>query len=404
MLISFHQGSSIRVPLEGASLKVLALVPHLRGDIGSSVNEREFLRSLSELSADIIAISFDGWRISRSRIKTKRGSITVLHFPNLYFLWVIEWFIISMFISIIVSFLYKRMGLDLIYARSAPLAVPFLPLAKKVCLVVKIPGIIEGELKKGPFMYLYRLLEMKLARSGDVILAFPTKKLGEIWLRLRGGLIGNSFKRESLVLPAGVEDWVASNVDVGRIGSDTSETIRLGFIGTVSKRRGAHLLADTVRFMEENLGVRATLVVAGDGPYLTDLVAECKEKVVKCRILGRIPHERILEVLSHVDVLLLPLERDLHNEHVIPKSAMEAWCAGVPVVSTLKQIEELGGGIYAEREPRDIARAVMRALKERKSLSRRYEELCNGFKYSNIARRFLRLVSSCIRARKPALP
>jgi glycosyltransferase involved in cell wall biosynthesis len=70
----------------------------------------------------------------------------------------------------------------------------------------------------------------------------------------------------------------------------------------------------------------ATLVVAGDGPQADELRREAPRNVV---FLGSVPHEEVARLLAGARALVVPSR----CYEAAPKSIIEAFAAGVPVIT-----------------------------------------------------------------------
>jgi len=78
-------------------------------------------------------------------------------------------------------------------------------------------------------------------------------------------------------------------------------------------------------------GIAACLIVAGEGPDATRLqgVAEAEGVMPFIRFTGRVDHRRMAALYREARIALNPSRADN-----MPNSILEAWAAGVPVVST----------------------------------------------------------------------
>ena len=106
---------------------------------------------------------------------------------------------------------------------------------------------------------------------------------------------------------------------------------------------------------------RATLLIVGDGPLKGALQSLARELGLaeRVRFLGRIAHERLPEVYSLADVLILASAREGW-----PNVLLEAMACGTPVVATrVGGVPEIvrtkaAGSLIESRDPESIAAAV----------------------------------------------
>ncbi len=100
------------------------------------------------------------------------------------------------------------------------------------------------------------------------------------------------------------------------------------FVHRLATRKGAHLLPDILRALEDPA---VMLVIAGDGPERAHIEDACARLglLPQVRILGWVPERRVLELFAIADVFLLPSQ-----EEGFPHVLTEAMASGVPYVAT----------------------------------------------------------------------
>lgn len=94
----------------------------------------------------------------------------------------------------------------------------------------------------------------------------------------------------------------------------------------LAERKGAHYIPQIL----SSLGKDVICIITNDGPYKEKLIQDLKDKNIfdQVRMLGRVSVTKVVELLSIVDVYILPSE-----EEGMSHSLMEAMCAAVPAVS-----------------------------------------------------------------------
>jgi glycosyltransferase involved in cell wall biosynthesis len=115
----------------------------------------------------------------------------------------------------------------------------------------------------------------------------------------------------------------------------------------------------------------ADLVVAGDGPHRARLEALAAEST-RVRFLGRIPNERVIELMREALAVLVPST----GYETFGFTAVEAFRAGTPVVARrrgpLPELVQKGGGLLFGTATE--ARSAVRRLVEEPELRRRLGE------------------------------
>ena len=157
---------------------------------------------------------------------------------------------------------------------------------------------------------------------------------------------------------------------VGRNGSRAkapASVLRVGYIGQIADQKGLHTLVDAFRLADP--GPRARLDIWGDpsrhAPYAESMRARSANlPAVSWR--GAFPHDRVGDVLSGIDVLVVPSTWYENWPLVI----QEAFAAGTPVIATnLGGMAEavthgVNGLLFERNDAPDLARQVRRLIEE----------------------------------------
>lgn len=144
-----------------------------------------------------------------------------------------------------------------------------------------------------------------------------------------------------------------------------ADELRVGFFGTIGEWKGVHVLVEAFDHLPET-GVSCKIF--GDLAFLPEYVARLRERrrSLAVRFLGRFENARVPEVLSELDVLVVP---SLWYENS-PLTIHEAFLAGVPVLCSdrggMAELVEHGvsGLHFRLGDARDLARQIQRLLKE----------------------------------------
>lgn len=136
---------------------------------------------------------------------------------------------------------------------------------------------------------------------------------------------------------------VANGVDVDRFERAAGERERVraelrlngepaaGFLGTLKPWHDTRALVRAAALLRRS-GRRVRLVVIGDGPEREALETLASETGVEATFTGAVPHERVPELLSALDVAVAPY-RDEPGFYFSPLKLFEYLAAGRPVVA-----------------------------------------------------------------------
>lgn len=144
-----------------------------------------------------------------------------------------------------------------------------------------------------------------------------------------------NFKKEKgIVIP----NWIDVKEFTDKVKSADTEKLKrdlniqnqkvLFFNQRLAERKGAHYIPEILKSANKNEEV--VMIITNDGPYKEKLVQQLQEYnlLEKVRMLGRVPNDKVAELLSITDIYVLPSE-----EEGMSHSLMEAFCASVASVS-----------------------------------------------------------------------
>lgn len=112
---------------------------------------------------------------------------------------------------------------------------------------------------------------------------------------------------------------------------ERSERLRVGFIGSLSEHKGAHILIEAVRMLPEDFPVEAK--VYGDldqFPEYTERIKKMAAGDGRIEFLGQFPNEKIGEVFAGIDLLVVP---SIWYENT-PLVIYSAFASATPVAAT----------------------------------------------------------------------
>jgi glycosyltransferase involved in cell wall biosynthesis len=145
--------------------------------------------------------------------------------------------------------------------------------------------------------------------------------------------------------------------------------LRVGYVGTLVWHKGVHVLIDAIRQMPSD---QAEVSIFGDTDTFPDYTAELRASAggLPVRFMGRFERERVSDIYSQLDVLVVPSVW-LENS---PLVIHEAFMAGVPVVgASIGGITDLirdgeNGLLYPPESSSALASALSRLVTDRSRL------------------------------------
>lgn len=233
-----------------------------------------------------------------------------------------------------------------------------------------------------------------LGRRADVLTT-----VNEHWAREIGKLIG----REVSFTPNGVESSEKSVDPRKRFNLDACNVLAL-FVGVLSLRKGADILAETAkRTAEAAAGVDFLVVGPGEAKRFG------LDRLSNVHWVGSLPPQEVLALYGGCDLFLLPSRHEGR-----PNALLEAMAAGLPAVATslpgvVEVLSEECGMVVAPEDVQAFAEAVCRLAADRQLRARmgegarlRIRELCLDWDTS--AARYLQIFQKvCLCAGSRAL-
>jgi len=189
---------------------------------------------------------------------------------------------------------------------------------------------------------------------------------------IRGQLLPQS-DHPIVVIPNGLPDDVVEHLPA----SITRGTSLLA-VGRLVEKKGFDVLIDACAELRDR-GIDVSCDIAGGGELYDDLADRIAQHGLEgqVRLLGPIPRERVMELMSSARVLAVPCITGTDgNRDALPTVVLEAMLVGLPVVATpIGGIEEMvrhgqEGVIIPERDTRALTDAVEQLLRDDTTWSR----------------------------------
>ena len=170
-----------------------------------------------------------------------------------------------------------------------------------------------------------------------------------------------------VVIPNGLPDDV-----VEHLPTVTQRGNSLLAVGRLVEKKGFDVLIDACDELRRR-GIEVSCDIAGGGDLIDDLAAQIDRLSLgdEVRLLGPVPRERVMELMSTARVLAVPCVTGTDgNRDALPTVVLEAMLVGLPVVATpIGGIEEMvrdgrEGIIIPERDTTALADAIERLLRD----------------------------------------
>ncbi len=194
--------------------------------------------------------------------------------------------------------------------------------------------------------------------SPDVVIS-PSKWLMDFYSEK--GFFKNSKK---LIIPNPVIISLPSKMAESR----QQQTVNLLYLGQIEEHKGVPFLVNTFKdFLKyQTQNTKYQLLIAGDGSRLEEIKKIAADEP-RIKILGRVPHEKINEVLSQADFTIVP---SLCYENS-PGVIYESFSFGVPVIAAkiggvAELVEDgINGFTFEAGDEEDLLRVLKLSIENR---------------------------------------
>lgn len=203
--------------------------------------------------------------------------------------------------------------------------------------IYEIRGVWEGSSAsvKNSKIYLPQkvmgFLENRAIQSADAIVVISKHLKEELSYR---GINNNTY-----IVPNGVDTTKFTHKEKSRKllkELHLEEKIVLGYIGTFSAEyEGIEYLIKALPLII-NKHPQVVLLLVGDG-RMKEMLVKLSKKIGVCESIvftGKIPHDRISEYYSVIDISIFPRKRTRETELVTPIKPLEAMAIGNPVIGS----------------------------------------------------------------------
>ncbi len=223
----------------------------------------------------------------------------------------------------------------------------------------KLPAAVEATMRRPEVL-------KKLLSAAKAIMV-PTRLMQDIF-------VGNGIPSELISrVPFGLD----TDPLIAHQQKTASDRIRFGFIGTLFEHKGADLLISAFQGLPAECD--ADLKIYGDlqqfpdyGRRLAELACQPAPLAKRISFAGTFPNESLGQVLSNIDVLVVP-SRWYENTPLVVQSA---FATGTPVIATdLGGLSELvhhesNGLLFALNDVESLRQQLQRVVEDRALLPR----------------------------------
>lgn len=170
------------------------------------------------------------------------------------------------------------------------------------------------------------------------------------------------------------------------------------FVGAFGDWIDFNVIINTANEFKNDENVKFLLV--GDGENFKVIQRKINEfNLNNIELTGAIPHSQIPEILSKVDICIIPFKVTPLTDRVSPVKLFEYWAMGKPVISTsFYEIKKIANDkvIFADT-PEEFKTAIM-YLKNDKELREKYEEIgfqeVKKYDWNLLGEKYLELIES----------
>ena len=174
-----------------------------------------------------------------------------------------------------------------------------------------------------------------------------------------------------------------------------SEKVKICFVGTLEKGKGAHLLLDALEMSKQNHMIQKVYIV-GDGIDKGKIKSSSKKLVgFDVKVTGSLSREKLDQIYSKCHILILPSKSE-----GFPKVIAEAMSFGcVPIVTNVgsigQYINETNGVLLKNRSSYELEKAINFLLSDRaliRDLAQNSNKVAQKFSFEQYNEKIKRLI------------
>ncbi|AUB56000.1 hypothetical protein BK007_08305 [Methanobacterium subterraneum] len=171
----------------------------------------------------------------------------------------------------------------------------------------------------------------------------------------------------------------------------------VGFIGSFGSRINYEMLFETAKLLKSNKDIKFLFVGGGEGfDYFNDAVNELNWDNIQ--LLGVVPHSEVPNILSEMDICIIPFKINRLTDCICPVKLFEYWAMEKPVISTsFYEIKIIAKDkvIFADNSE-ELMNAIL-ALKNNEQLRRKYADIgiqeVKKYDWNVLGDKYLKIIS-----------
>lgn len=148
--------------------------------------------------------------------------------------------------------------------------------------------------------------------------------------------------------------------------SNDSDKIKMVLAGTIEKRKGQEILLDSMRFIHKDIRNKIEIAIVGSNveQHIYDKLRKSKYDCIK--LYGSVPHEKLLDMMNKMDILLCPSIDD-----PMPIVCTEAFMLSKPVIVGINTgtaaliTNGENGFVVKDEKPQSLADTIITAYQSR---------------------------------------
>lgn len=226
--------------------------------------------------------------------------------------------------------------------------------------------VTVGAMKKGGIIRILEVLEKWMYRSSNAIVVVTEGLKEDIQSK-------NSGPQAIKVITNGVDlnrfPLIAPNLELRSKWQLQGKTI-CAYVGTVGMAHGLEVVLEAAEILKKKGRKDVGFLIVGEGAERAELQKNSEIRALSpwVRFVGRIPKEKIPEILASVDLLLIHLKKNKLFESAIPSKIFEGMAMNKPLLVGVEGeirdiIQRSGCGIGFEPEnPVDLVENIEKLI------------------------------------------
>jgi glycosyltransferase involved in cell wall biosynthesis len=158
------------------------------------------------------------------------------------------------------------------------------------------------------------------------------------------------------------------------ISSDNKMFV-IGFIGSFGSRINYDMIIETATLLKNDKNIKFLFAGGGEGfDYFNRIINELN--LDNIRLLGVVPHSEVPQLLSEMDVCIIPFKINQLTDCISPVKLFEYWAMGKPVISTsCYEIKKIANGKVMFADNPEEFKDIILTLKNNRKIQKKYVDM-----------------------------